>query len=267
MNDKARQVWGLIFGLPIGFAIGITVFIFVMQLEGSARIAAIAILLALGISVLAWAARRNAKGSRQVEALLDILYKEADPEKFIRASQEALKKAKHRTLKSTLTLNLAVGYTASGRYDEAICTLKEMNVSLADKVSKTMYYLNAASCYAEKGAATEALEAYSLAKPLLEKTEKELPAGHILLTRGLLYFAEGKYEDALETFERARSRGFDERHTMTKLQLFEARAYTKLGKTKEARTLYGKILQKKTYPFLLQKAKEELFALDNPQKN
>ncbi len=267
MSDKARQVWGLVFGLPIGFAIGISVLMFVMQLQGGYRIGAIAILLAVGISVLLWASLRNAKGSRQVEALLDILYKEADPEKFIAASLEALKKAKHRTLKSTLTLNLAVGYTANGQYEDAIRTMKEMNVSLADKVSKAMYYLNAAACYAEKGAATEALEAYSLAKPLLEKTEKDMPAGHIYLTRGLLYFVEEKYQDALETFERARSRGFDDRHTMTKLQLFEARAYKQIGKTKEARALYGKILQKKTYPFLLQKAKEELAALDNPAEN
>ncbi len=265
MSDRLRQLIGIMISIPVCLAVGVSVVLFALRLEGGARTLFILALFALAVAILIAYAVRGAKSNKLVEGLLDILYKEVNPQKFIEASEAELKKTRSRALRNTLSLNLAVGYEAAGQFDEAIRVMKSMNVLSADKTSKAMFYCNAAAFYAEKGALTEGLEAYTTGQAYYEKAAKDISMGYIRLTRGLLYYAEGKYEEALETFEKARARGFDDRHTMSKLQLFEARALAKLAKKKEAKTVYGKIIQKKTYPYLLACAKEELAALEKTE--
>ncbi len=262
MNDRARRLISIFFGVPVYVAFAVFAVIVISRLEGSARVAGIFVLLALLLAAFILYLVRTSRGNRQVAALLDILYKEADPEKFISASEEVLGKTRNRALRNTLLLNLAVGYAAAGKYDDAIRAMKEVPIDAADKESKAMYYCNVAAFYAEKGALDAGLEAYREGLPYFEKTGAAMPMAHLRFTRGLLHFAEGEYEEALEVFETAKNRGFSDRHTMTRLQLFEARAHAALGHVKEARQIYGKILQKKTYPFYLQSAKEELARLD-----
>ncbi|MBE7063393.1 MAG: hypothetical protein E7390_06385 [Ruminococcaceae bacterium] len=266
MNDRLRQIITIAFGIPIGLAIAASIALALYYLQGTARTLGILALFAVGIALLVGMAVRNSKGNKLVERLLDILYKEADPETFIAESLSALEKTKNRALRNTLSLNLAVGYAAAGKHTEAIEVMKNMPISSADKVSKAMYYCNAAAFYAEKGASVEAHETYNLGKPFFEKAGDKLPLSYLRLTRGLLHFAEGEYAEALETLANARSRGFEDRHTMTKLQLFEARALAATGRTKDAKSVYTKIVQKKTYPYLLSCAKKELEQLQNNAK-
>ncbi len=265
MNDRVQQLVGIMIGIPICLAVGVSVVLLIYNMEGTARILSIAALLVLSVAVLIVYATRSSKANKLVDRLLDILYKEVNPEKFIRESEAALEKTRNRALRNTLSLNLAVGYDAAGQFDEAIHVMKEINIGSADKASKAMFYNNAASFYAEKGAWAEGQEAYTLGQPFFEKAGKDIPIAYIRLTRGLLYYAEGKYEEALETLENARGRGFEDRHTMTKLQLFEARTYAAMGNAKEARKMYAKILQKKTYPYLLACAKEEQANLEGKE--
>lgn len=263
MNDKLRTLLTVLFGIPIGLAIGVSITLLIFRLEGTIRTLAIVALLAAAVAVLILMAVRNSRGNKLVERLLDILYKDADPDTFIAESLAALEKTRNRALRNTLSMNLAVGYAAAGRYSEAIAVMKEMPISTADKVSKAMFYCNAATFYAENGANTEAHEAYTLGRPYFEKAGEKLPIAYRRFTRGLLYFADGAYEEALDAFSKARMLGFEDRHTMTRLQLFEARALAASGQHKEAKAVYAKIVQKKTYPYLLNCARKELEALKN----
>lgn len=258
MNDRLRQILTIAFGVPIGLAAAASIVVLVLHLQGTARALALLTLFAVGVAILVVIAVRNSRGNKLVERLLNILYKETDPETFIAESLTALEKTKNRALRNTLSLNLAVGYAAAGKYDEAIDVMKNMPIGSADKVSKAMYYCNAAAFYAEKGASAEAHETYNLGRPFFDKAGDKLPMAYLRLTRGLLHFAEGEYAEALEAFANARGRGFEDRHTMTKLQLFEARALAATGKVKDARSVYTKIVQKKTYPYLLACARKEL---------
>ncbi len=258
MNDKLRQLVVIIVGLPISLAIGASVLLLIWQMDGAMRVWAFLALFALSVVVLLLHSAKNQKSNRLVESLLDILQKEVNPGKFIEESEKALKSTKNRALRSTLSLNLAVGYAATGDYDSAIRIMKEIPIGTADKMSKAMFYNNAAAFYAEKGAVNEGLEAYVLGQPHFMKAGKDIPIAYLTLTKGLLAFAEEKYEEAIELFENARSKGFEDRHSLTKLQLFYGKALAATGKTKEAKNMFSKIIQKKTYPFLLESAKEEL---------
>ncbi len=263
MNDKLRTLLTVLFGIPIGLAIGVSIALLVFRLEGTMQTLAIVALIIIAITLLILMAVRNARGNKLVERLLDILYKDADPDTFIAESLAALNKNRNRALRNTLSMNLAVGYASAGQYDEAIKVMKEMPIGTADKVSKAMFYCNAAAFYAEKGANTEAHEAYTLGRPYFEKAGEKLPISYRRFTRGLLYFSDGQYAEALDAFSKARNLGFEDRHTMTRLQLFEARALAASGQHKEAKAVYAKIVQKKTYPYLLACAKAELEALKN----
>lgn len=258
MNDRLRQLLTIILGLPICLAIGASLILLILQLEGSLRVWGFLALFMVSVVALILNSAKNRKANRLVESLLNILQKEVNPEKFIAESEKELKRTKNRALRCTLSLNLAVGYEAIGDYDGAIRIMKEIPIGTADKMSKAMFYNNAAMFYAEKGAVNEALEAYVLGQPHFTKMGKDIPISYLTFTKGLLASAEEKYEEAAELFENARSKGFDDRHTLTKLQLFHGKTLAAMGKTKEARSMFSKVLQKKTYPFLLQSAKEEL---------
>ncbi|MBE7025546.1 MAG: hypothetical protein E7408_05775 [Ruminococcaceae bacterium] len=265
MNDRLRHLLTLVIGLPLCFAVGISVVLLLIRLDGTLRTLAILFLFAVAITTLIFVGVRNSRNNKLVGRLLDILYKEVHPDRFIEESLAALKKTRNRALKNTLSLNLAVGYAAAGKFDEAIDVMKSIPIGSADKVSKAMFYCNAAAFYAEKGATAEANEAYNMGRPYFEKAEAKLPMGYLRFTRGLLHYAEGQFAEALEALEKARGIGFEDRHTMTNLQLFEARSLVRLEKTREAKALYAKIIQKKTYPFLLSCAKTELEQLKNEE--
>ncbi len=262
MNPKLKRNLMIALRIPIFVCIATYVVILMFYLAEPWRTVFAVTLFAVIVIAVSWYAIYFSKKSKRIEKLLDILYKEANPEKFIAESEKVLEKTKVRAIRNTLLLNLAVGYEAAGKFNEAIRIMKEMDISSADKVSQAMYYANAASFFAENGAAEEASEAYMMGRPYFEKAAKDLPAAHLQLSRGLCYYAEEKYEDAQDAFEKARGKGFDDRHTMTKTQLFEARALAHLGKTKEAKAVYHKVLQKKTYPYLLECAKAELAKLE-----
>ena len=262
MTDGIRRLLRVVIGVPLFAGVAGSIIILFCHMEAGGRIPFVLTLCAFGAGIMAWYIIRQRKQNRQVEALLDILYKEINPEKFIQESEKVLKTAKNRAFRDTLRLNLAVGYEAIGAYDKAIAVMKEIGIGTADKVTKAMFYCNMATFYAEKGALSEAQMAYTAGQPFFEKAEKALPVGYIRLSRALLHFAEEQYEEAVEAFAGARNRGFEDRHTMAKLQLFEARTHVKLGNIKEARKIYETILQKNTYPYLKQTAKEECKKLD-----
>ena len=262
MTDGIRHLLRFVVGLPVSIGAAVSLFVLFYHMEGSGRMPFALALLAVGIGGLIWYILRQRKRNQQVEKLLDILYKDIDPEKFIKASEDALEKTKSRAFQDTLRFNLAVGYEAAGAFDKAIAVMKEIDIRAADKVTRAMFYCNLATFYAQKGALSEGQMAYTTGQPFFEKAGKALPMGYVRFSRGLLHFAEEQYEEAIEVFAGAKNRGFEDRHTMTKLQLFEARAHVKLGNIKEARQIYGKILQKNTYPYLIQTAKAEFKKLD-----
>ncbi len=262
MNPRFKKIFAVALRIPILVSLVASVILLLLYLPGVWRTVFAATLFAATLVSFICYGIHSSKMDKCIEALLDILYKEVNPEKFIRESEEALRKTKSRAIRNTFLLNLAVGYEATGRFDEAIRIMKEMDISTADKVSKAIFYANAASFYAENGSVFEAEEAYTSGRPYFEKAAKRLPSGHMQLARGLLYFVNEQYADAADAFEKARGKGFEDRHTLTKCQLFEARALAQLGKTKESKALYHKIQQKKTYPYLLECAKAELLQLE-----
>ncbi len=261
MNNRMRQVVSLIVGAPIGITIGVSFFYLIFLTEGKLQLLGTVLFLALFIGIVLFYGIRSVKCRKLVDALLDILYKEVNPEKFVAESEKAIRKTKNRAVKGTLSLNLAVGYEALGEYKKAIDIMENLDISASDKISKAMYYSNAAAFYAENGQSVRAHEAYTKGQPLFEKAGESISLAHVRFSRALLYYVNEQYEEALEAFENARSRGFADRHSLTRLQLFEARSLVKLGKGKEAKSVYGKILQKKTYPYLLACAKREMAAL------
>ena len=263
MTPKFRKILAITIRVPFVVALAFTSVFLAFHLEGTARIVYIALLFSVSAVTLIWYAVHSSRMGKQISALLDVLYKEMNVDKFISESEALLKKTKSRAIRNTISLNLAVGYEAKGEFEEAIRVMKSIDVEKADTVSKAMFFSNATAFYAQSGAPFEASEAYTSGKPYFEKAEKSLSKAHLLFSRGLYFFAEDRFEDALDSFEKARGAGFDDRHSMTRLQLFEARALVKLGKEKEAKAMYHKVLQKNTYPYLLSSAKAELESLEN----
>ena len=261
MNNRMRQFIGFIVGAPIGITLGVSFFYLIFLTEGALQLFGAALFVALAVGVILFFSIRGAKGRKLIDSLLDILYKEVDPAKFAEESEKAIRKTRNRAIKCTLSLNLAVGYEALGEYKKAIEIMENLDISASDKITTAMYYSNAAAFYAENGQLTRAQEAYTKGQPLFEKMGESISLAHVRFSRALLYYADEQYEEALEGFNSARGRGFDDRHSLTRLQLFEARTLAKLGKAKEAKSVYGKILQKHTYPYLLDCAKREMQAL------
>ncbi len=261
MNNRMRQFIGFAIGAPVGLGLGISFFYLIFLGGGYLQMLGIVLFLALAVGLALFYGIRSVRGRKLADTLLDILYKEADPEKFVRESEKAIAKTRNRAVKETLSLNLAVGYEAMGEYGEAIRVMDAMDMSAADKISRAMYYSNLAAFCAENGQLVRAEAAYTKGQPLFEKAGEAISLAHVRFSRALLYYADEKYEETLDALETARSRGFEDRHSLARLQLFEARSLAKLGKLKEARNVYGKILQKNTYPFVLACAKKELAAL------
>lgn len=75
------------------------------------------------------------------------------------------------------------------------------------------------------------------------QTEQELAGARAAATEGAKAFNEGRYQEAIDLFERAQSLV----HAPTHL-LFMARAHEKLGHLVEARELYNKIIREKLEP-------------------
>lgn len=266
MNDRLRQVLVVLIGLPLSLAVGVSLIYLLLRLEGWVQTAAALALFAGGVFVVVWTAVRRKKGEALVGSLLNILHKDVDPVRFIKESEKALQKTKNRALRNTLSLNLAVGYEATGDYDSAIRVMQGMPISTADKVSKAMFYNNLAMFHAEKGAASDGVLFYNHGKTYYKKADKQIPKAYLTLTRALLYFAEERYSEAIKSFEKARQSGFDDRHTLSKLQLFYARALLKEGRTKEAKNELYRLLQKRTYPYLLAAAKVEMEHVEAEKK-
>ncbi len=265
MNEQIKRVLLWAFGIPISLAVCTTIVLLLMRLEGVMLYLGIVALFLLGITVFIVNMLRSRKNEKLVASLLDILHKQADPDTFIKESEAAIQKKRNKSLRGTLSLNLAIGYEAVGDYGKAISVMKDCYGLMTDSISKAMFYINIASFYAQKGAVNEGLEAYQLGRPYVEKKQKFIPKAYILLVRGLLFYAQEKYEDALDSFRKVEPGQFEDRHAHTKLQLYMARTYARMGNMKEARTLYGKVCQRKTYPFLLECARREMEALSEKQ--
>ena len=262
MTPKLRRIISIAIRIPIFVSVGFTILLLAFRLEGVLRMAFIAVLLTVGAGTLIWYLAHSSKMGKRISELLDVLYKDINPEKFISESEVLLKKTRNRAIRNTVALNLAVGYEAKGDFKEAIRVMKTIDINRADTISKAMFFSNATAFYAQNGSVFEASEAYTSGKPYFEKAGNKVSKAHLLFSRGLYFYAEDRFEDALDSFEKARGAGFDDRHSMTRLQLFEARARLKLGMEKEAKALYHKVLQKNTYPYLLSCARTELEALD-----
>ncbi len=262
MTPKIRRIFAVALRIPIFVSVFFSVLFLAFHLEGVFRIAFIVTLFLLSAGSLLIYGVHSSKMGKRISALLDVLYKDINPEKFISESEALLKKTRSRSIRNTIALNLAVGYEAKGDFPEAIRVMKSIDIEKADTVSKAMFFSNATAFYAQNGSAFEAAEAYTSGKPYFEKAGEKVSKAHLLFSRGLYFYAEGRFEDALDSFEKARGAGFDDRHSMTRLQLFEARALVKLGKEKEAKAMYHKVLQKNTYPYLLSCARTEL---ENPE--
>ncbi len=258
MNTQMKRFIVWMAGIPISLAICASVVLLLMRLEGTLFYLALLFLFLLGVAVLVISMVRSRKNEKIVNKLLDILYKDADPKAFIAASKAQIQKTRNKALKGTLSFNLAIGYEADGNFGRAISVMKETLDLTADGLTKATYYLNLASFYAQKGAVNEGLEAYQAGRRYIDKKRKYIPAAYTLFVRGLLFYAEEKDADALDSFKKINMEEFEDRHSVTKLQLYMARAYSRMGNIKEARVLYGKVRQRKTYPYLLSCANAEI---------
>ncbi|MDD6307870.1 MAG: hypothetical protein PUB07_00700 [Clostridia bacterium] len=264
MSEQIKRLISWIACSILTLAVCVSLFLLIMNLSGAARIWTIVGIVLVSLIILIIVLKRNARNEQMVGSLLDILYKNADPAAFIAASEKALEKTKNKALRCTLMLNLAVGYEAIGDFSHAIAIMKQISVLLTDRTSKAIYYCNLAGFYAQGDRLTDGLGAYKVARQYYEKCKKKIPNAYFLYTRGLLFYTEAQYEDAMDSFKKVQTNQFQDRHAQTKLQLYMARTFAAMGKTKDAREYYSKVLQRNTYPYLLTCAKQELDAL---QKN
>ncbi len=201
---------------------------------------------------------RNGKENKKIEALLEILYKECNAEKFIAESEALISKTKTKRFLTSLRLNLALGYEAIEKPAKAIVVTKKANIKATDKISWAIYYNNLAMFYAELDDSDNAANSLKIAEKYMKKAKKYLPEENFLLTKGMVAFSEGEYKTAKSMFDDAKKIGFTNKHSVYLNELYIGKTLFKIGKEKEAKATLKRVSQKKTLPYITKAALEEL---------
>lgn len=188
--------WGVLLGL------GILAVQFTFRLDNATvwkwywRGAPALILVAMLINIF-WQLRFQ----KRVSALLGILTKEQDPQRFIAETTAMLERVRSPYNLALLYINLSVGYAYLKRFDEAKRTLLEAPSNKLKGLMGITYYLNLTYYCFRLEQQSEALDLWQAHEQEFSRFESNPHlAGTIALTRVYALLAQGEKEQAVQVF-------------------------------------------------------------------
>lgn len=160
---------------------------------------------------LAWALY-NLSYWRKLQALLPLLRGEKARE-YIRGVEKLLQTAKGKGLKTSLRLNLAVGYMEVQEFDTARSLLEELSDKQLNKDTlRLIRCVNLFQCYFQVGRYDEGLALYHANRSLLQWYENdEAQGGGVAVVNILAAIQEGRREEAQRLLDAARNTWSDPR--------------------------------------------------------
>lgn len=144
---------------------------------------------------------------------LELLLKESSASEYIAATEALLQKAKGKTLRGILKLNLSAGYLEAEEYETALRMLEELSAErLRGREVKLVHGINLCIAYFKTAQYERAKESFLSHRELFEKfREHRRYGGNIAELEILSMMAEGQYETAEALLKTARERWHDAR--------------------------------------------------------
>lgn len=256
MNKLGKTLINVVIAI-LGIGLGLWIISGFSRFDYTKRAVVAIAVIAVVIALFTVYAVITRKQNKRVAELLDLLYVKLDPEKFIEESLELLEETKSKSYRKTIMLNLAVGYESNCQFDKAIETMEQISIKGADSTLKAMYYCNLACFYAESGDNEKALITFKKGEKFINQSEKKLPQANLLLTKGIIAFAEGEYKKSLRCFKSAKEAGFDEKQLGYYADVYIGRIHTAEGREKDAQNILGRVSRKKVLPYIRNAALSE----------
>ncbi len=249
MNRITKTLLNIVIAIA-GIGLGLWIISGFSLLDYTKRIIVAAVVIVIVAAVFITYAVTMRKQNKKVLELLDILYVKLDAERFIEESLALLETVKNGSYRKTLMLNLAVGYESNCQFDKAIQTMEQISVKGADSTLKAMYYCNLACFYAESGNNDKALLTFKQGEKFINQAEKKLPEANLLLTKGIIAYAEGELKKSLRCFKSAKEAGFEEKQLTYYADAYIGKILVADGREKEGQNILDRISRKKVLPYI-----------------
>ena len=194
---------------------------------------------------------------------MNVLDNELDPEKFIELTENEYNRNKNKKYRNYMKLNLAAGYSSTGKIETAYEKLKEVDLSkkLYRERNKILYYYNEALILNVLGKKEEATEIYN--KELSEEIEKigkrKKDSEIYNLVKALegMLFHENDNEKMIEILNEALKKSKTKRQNLGFKYLL-ATHKEKIGEIEEAMELYKEVIENGNKLYIVQEAVEKL---------
>ncbi len=197
--------------------------------------------------------------------LMQKLY-EGNTQEYIQGIKGLLKDTDNDYFKAILSINMTAGYTAEGKFEEAISYLEAIDANKIDKRSHMVLYHNIACNAFWAGETKKACVIMEMHKQLLEKgLESGYSKNSFCETFALWHFAKGDSKGGFDYLQRVLSdqqaRDIDKQFA----QLTWAKQKLAEGEKKEAKEFLEKVLFETKIPFLKQESNRILQQLQTEE--
>ena len=251
---------GIVIGLPIGL---ISSFAKEEQLEVITPVLTLIMVAAL-ILIFTYTILKAIKINKEANRLLKILYEDIDAENYIKETKDAISKIKNKSYKLHFSLNLALGYDALGKYQEAIDNMRVLDIIDARWIYKALYYNNLTFFYYEAGNSQSAIQTYSDGEKFINKLlKKPLYRGGPLHTKGIIEYSKGNFASSEELLEKSKLQLNVSHHLVTSANLNIAKICLKTNRIAKARLLLDYNLSQKLLPNILAETKKIVEEMKN----
>jgi len=194
---------------------------------------------------------------------MNVLDNELDPEKFIELTENEYNRNKNKKYRNYMKLNLAAGYSSTGKIETAYEKLKEVDLSkkLYRERNKILYYYNEALILNVLGKKEEATEIYN--KELSEEIEnigkrkKDSEIYNLVKALEGMLFHENDNEKMIEILNEALKKSKTKRQNLGFKYLL-ATHKEKIGEIEEAMELYKEVIENGNKLYIVQEAVEKL---------
>lgn len=197
---------------------------------------------------------------------IDVLNNELEPEKFIKLTEMELQKTKRALYKVCLKINLAAGYSALDKTEEALKILEEIDFKGKKRVRpnlKILYYYNKSLFLCILNRKDEAKEIYEDGLVILQENK------HIITMEMKIYFDilknliyhEDNREEIINLYERI-IKITKEKINIIFAKYNIAQYKEEMGNIKEALELYKEVAEKGNKLYITERAEEKIKKLN-----